>query len=71
MLIPEENEKDLVDIPKNIKNKLDIRPVRWIDEVLEVALAHLPEAKGGDAPTKVEETVKPSKESSRRRVRHH
>jgi ATP-dependent Lon protease len=39
VVIPEENERDLVDIPKNIKQNLDIRPVRWIDEVLEIALA--------------------------------
>jgi len=43
VLIPEENEKDLADIPKNIKGKLDIKPVKWIDQVLEVALTHLPE----------------------------
>jgi ATP-dependent Lon protease len=34
VIIPEENERDLVEIPKNIKQNLDIRPVRWIDEVL-------------------------------------
>ncbi|WP_019568033.1 endopeptidase La [Thioalkalivibrio sp. ALMg13-2] len=71
VLIPEENEKDLVDIPKNIKQKLDIRPVRWIDEVLELALTHMPEGKAGETPEKVEEVVKPAKESGRRRVRHH
>src|SRR4029078_3030211 len=38
VLIPSENEKDLVEIPENIKEKLDIRPVKWIDEVLEIAL---------------------------------
>ena len=38
VIIPHENERDLVEIPKNIKKDLDIRPVRWIDEVLEVAL---------------------------------
>ena len=43
VLIPEENTRDLKDIPKNIKQSLDIRPVRWIDEVLEVALQHMPE----------------------------
>ncbi len=42
VLIPQENEKDLVEIPKNIKDKLDIRPVKWIDQVLEVALQHMP-----------------------------
>ena len=43
VLIPQENTRDLADIPKNIKQSLDIRPVRWIDEVLEVALQHMPE----------------------------
>jgi ATP-dependent Lon protease len=38
VLIPSDNEKDLAEIPKNIKDKLDIRPVKWIDEVLELAL---------------------------------
>ena len=42
VLIPEENRKDLTEIPKNVKDKLDIRPVRWIDEVLQVALKHQP-----------------------------
>jgi len=42
VLIPEENRKDLAEIPKNVKDKLDIRPVRWIDEVLQVALKHQP-----------------------------
>jgi len=42
VLIPEENRKDLAEIPANVKDKLDIRPVRWIDEVLQVALLQLP-----------------------------
>jgi ATP-dependent Lon protease len=42
VMIPEENQKDLVEIPENIKGKLDIRPVRWIDEVLQVALTRQP-----------------------------
>jgi ATP-dependent Lon protease len=42
VLIPEENRKDLAEIPDNIKEALEIRPVRWIDEVLEVALEKLP-----------------------------
>ena len=42
VLIPEENVKDLVDIPKNVKAELDIRPVKWIDQVLEIALASMP-----------------------------
>jgi ATP-dependent Lon protease len=42
VLIPIDNEKDLAEIPDNIKGNLDIRPVKWIDEVLEIALAHRP-----------------------------
>ena len=42
VLIPYENEKDLVEIPKNILSKLDIKPVRWIEEVLELALTEMP-----------------------------
>jgi len=49
VIIPEENRKDLVDIPKNIKESLDIKPLRWIDEVLEVALERRPKP-STDAP---------------------
>ncbi len=42
MLIPVDNEKDLVEIPDNIKGKLDIRTVKWIDEVLQYALVRQP-----------------------------
>ena len=42
VLIPSENEKDLVEIPDNIKQNLEIKPVHWIDEVLEVALQYMP-----------------------------
>jgi ATP-dependent Lon protease len=42
VMIPVDNEKDLTEIPDNIKGKLDIRPVKWIDEVLEVALSSRP-----------------------------
>jgi ATP-dependent Lon protease len=43
-LIPEENVKDLTEIPDNIKNKIEIVPVKWIDQVLERALERKPEA---------------------------
>jgi len=43
VLIPQENVKDLADIPDNIKNRLDIHPVKWIDQVLELALERKPE----------------------------
>jgi ATP-dependent Lon protease len=42
VLIPEENVKDLPDIPDNVKNRLEIIPVKWIDRVLEVALERAP-----------------------------
>ncbi len=44
VLIPLENVKDLADIPDNIKNRLEIHPVKWIDQVLELALERMPEA---------------------------
>ncbi len=42
VLIPEENTKDLQEIPENVKNGLEIVPVKWIDKVLEVALERQP-----------------------------
>ena len=54
VLIPEENTKDLTEIPDNIKNKLDIHPVKWIDQVLELALERklepLPESSEAATP---------------------
>lgn len=43
VIIPIENKRDLKEIPKNITQHLDIRPVQWIDEVLEIALVNIPE----------------------------
>ncbi len=64
VLIPEGNRKDLVEIPDKIKNSLDIRPVRWIDEVLDLALitppsprvATLPESLRSDEGMRAEDT---------------
>jgi ATP-dependent Lon protease len=42
VLIPDDNTKDLAEIPQNIKDSLEIRPVKWIDEVLQLALKHMP-----------------------------
>ena len=53
VLIPIENEKDLSEIPEEIKSGLDIRPVQWIDEVLEVALAVSPGVDGEPLPEAV------------------
>ena len=55
VLIPEENQRDLSEIPDDIKEPLDIRTVKWIDEVLEIALEHVPsgEEKAGEVTTEV------------------
>jgi len=53
VLIPEQNVKDLVEIPDNVKNVLEIRPVKWIDEVLALALEHAPTPLADDAPQQV------------------
>jgi ATP-dependent Lon protease len=42
VLIPQENQRDLEEIPDNIKKNIQIHPVRWIEEVLEIALQHMP-----------------------------
>ena len=59
VLIPEENVRDLVEIPENIKNKLDIRPVKWIDQVLNMALERMPEGLP-ELPTPVSEAPPPA-----------
>jgi ATP-dependent Lon protease len=48
VLIPEENVKDLAEIPENVKNRLELIPVKWIDRVLEVALQQAPQALADD-----------------------
>ena len=48
VLIPKENEKDLRDIPENIKADLKVIPVQWIDEVLDIALESQPEGTVGE-----------------------
>ena len=62
VLIPHENEKDLVEIPKNIKDKLTIVPVKWIDQVLEHALTHMPLPKASKSEAEAE-SKSPEKES--------
>jgi ATP-dependent Lon protease len=64
VLIPEENVKDLVEIPDNVKNRLDIHPVKWIETVLELALERkcqpLPEQQEAErVPAAVSETPAP------------
>ena len=50
VLIPEENVKDLQEIPENVKNGLEIVPVKWIDKVLEIALEKAPVALPDEVP---------------------
>jgi ATP-dependent Lon protease len=57
VLIPADNEKDLAEIPKNIKDKLNIVPVKWIDEVFELALQQMPR------PSRTEVTVTPERDT--------
>ncbi len=73
VIIPKENERDLVEIPKNIKQNLDIRPVRWIDEVLEIALADHPKPRTPKDKKKVEaaESKEENADDSNDALRHH
>ncbi|MCP5331585.1 MAG: endopeptidase La [Pseudomonadales bacterium] len=52
VIIPADNERDLKEIPDNVKNELDIRPVRWIDQVLEIALEYQPTPKAEESTGK-------------------
>ncbi len=64
VLIPKENEKNLIEIPKNIKQKIEIIPVQWIDEVLQVALVKMPEPL--EEPDIVDAVQAKSKKSSQK-----
>jgi ATP-dependent Lon protease len=61
VLIPEDNEKDLVEIPDNIKGNLEIKPVKWIDQVLEYALTRQPAPLAGVVDGKVAVAAPPGK----------
>ena len=75
VIIPHENERDLVEIPKNIKQNLEIKPVRWIDEVLEIALTSMPVPLNEDETAQNEKsgTEKETEEKDHddRGLRHH
>jgi ATP-dependent Lon protease len=58
VIIPKENEKDLREIPDNIQENLEIIPVEWIDEVLDVALVSKPEPLVGEIVAKDEAQIK-------------
>ena len=70
VIIPDENVRDLKEIPENIKESLEIRPVKWIDEVLEVALSRPPEPldESGKEIVKSSEGQAKEKDST---LRHH
>jgi ATP-dependent Lon protease len=61
VLIPDENRKDLQEIPDNIKKNLDIRPVKWVEEALELALQRMPQPKVVENP--VSSTDNPTNQS--------
>ena len=65
VLIPADNEKDLAEIPKNIKDKLKIVPVKWIDQVFELALQHMPHPKTESEQQAQAETDTKSKASEK------
>ncbi|TXH67664.1 MAG: endopeptidase La [Thiothrix sp.] len=73
VLIPKDNEKDLAEVPETVKKSLEIRPVKWIDEVLALALERMPEPlldatdedEGENATTPVAATNEEELESSR------
>ncbi len=71
VIIPYENERDLKEIPENIKADLDIRPVRWIDDVLEIALTQKPEALSDEEYERVDSDEKKSASEAVARINTH
>jgi len=63
VLIPEENRKDLIEVPENIREKLDIRCVRWIDEVLDVALTQVPAPLAQEAAARKQQQTNKAKKT--------
>ena len=72
VLIPDENQKDLVEIPDNIKGNLEIKPVKWIDEVLGLSLTQqpvpLPQTAPPPAPEAVAETARRGRRNGRKQI---
>lgn len=66
VIIPEENVRDLKEIPDNIKQDLQIKPVKWIDEVLQIALQYAPEPLPDVAPEIVAKDEKRESDSKER-----
>jgi len=65
VIIPKENERDLKEIPDNIKEDLTIKPVRWIDDVLQVALQSMPKPLSDEEYQALEKKAKQDESSSR------
>ena len=68
VIIPEDNRKDLKEIPHEVLHQIQIHPVQWIDEVLQLALTSMPEplVKVGGAPVVVEKEKKQRRQAQRR-----
>ncbi|WP_296264072.1 endopeptidase La [Pseudomonas sp. UBA6562] len=66
VIIPEENVRDLKEIPENIKQDLHIKPVKWIDEVLQIALQYAPEPLPDVAPEAVAKDEKRDSDAKER-----
>ena len=71
VLIPEDNRKDLAEIPKNILAKIEVRPVQWIDQILAQALVHLPEPSKPDAELPVSQETPARSPAASEPVRPH
>jgi ATP-dependent Lon protease len=70
VLIPEENVKDLTEIPDNVKNAIEIMPVRWIDRVLELALERTPQPLPEEEPKAAPVAAEPAKDPATEVVKH-
>jgi ATP-dependent Lon protease len=73
VLIPDDNQKDLAEIPKNITESLEIKPVKWIDEVLDLALVHpiAPPRRGEEPPAEAVPSTERSDDPGRDSPRPH
>ncbi len=71
VLIPMENERDLKEIPDNIKADLQIKPVKWIDEVLQLALQYMPTPVVDSKNENIGKSTKKSREKSKKSINTH
>ena len=71
VIIPDDNRKDLADIPANITDSLEIHPVRWIDEVLDIALERPLQPLAAKPVQAAAKTPKPRKGGSEAQTRTH